>query len=96
MKFKKETLQELSHDYDYEDHEIIYTKQIDSSRWSIMYEQVFKFKNKFYKTSFSCGATEMQDEEPYEYDGDSEGMIEVPEVFPKEVIKTIYVTEENI
>ena len=96
MKFKKEIVKELAYDYDFDGYEIIYTKQIDSTRWSIIYEQVFKFENKFYMTVFSMGATEMQNEEPYEFDADSEGMIEAQEVFPKEVTKVVYVTKEKL
>jgi hypothetical protein len=49
---------------------------------------IFKFEDKLYKTSYSTGATEYQDEDPYEYEDD---VIECPEVFPVE--KTIIVYE---
>lgn len=59
------------------------------SRWSIQYEEVFRHDDgKFYKTTYSVGATEMQDECPYEYEGEQ---VECPEVFP--VTKTIIVYE---
>ena len=80
MKFNKKVLQELTYDYNFDEYKIIYTKQVDSSRWSIIYEQVFKFDGKYYMTSFSRGATEYQDEKPYEFDGDSNDMIECKEV----------------
>ena len=57
------------------------------SRWSIHYEAVFQHEGKFYRTTYSVGATESQDEQPYEYE---EGEIECPEVFPYEVTVTRY------
>ena len=65
---------------------------VNTGRWSIIYEQVFSVtkndETKYYKTGWSEGATENQDESPYEYEED---MIEVSEVFPVE--KTIVVYE---
>lgn len=45
---------------------------IDNSRWSIHHKIVFEDKGKFYQTYYSEGATEMQDESPWEYDDDVE------------------------
>ncbi len=96
MKFKKDVLQELAW-YDKGDNfdgfEVMYTKQVDTSRWSIIHEQVFSFDGKFYKTIFRTGATEYQDEMPY---NDENDWIEIDEVYPKEISTTIYVTKENI
>lgn len=57
-----------------------------SSRWSIYYDMIFEevATNTFYSTTYSVGATESQDERPYEYAGD---LIEVNVVVPYE--KTI-------
>jgi len=41
---------------------------IEVTRWSIQYEIVFEYEGKFYMTYYSEGATEMQDESPWEYD----------------------------
>ena len=41
---------------------------VDNSRWSIMHEIVFKDNGKFYMTTHSVGATEMQPESPWEYE----------------------------
>ena len=41
---------------------------VDTTRWSIIYDLVFEFEGKFYRTSYSVGATESQDESPWEYD----------------------------
>lgn len=70
--------------------EIIYDKVTDTSRWSVHHECVFKLNGKFYRTHYSEGATEMQDESPYEYDGD---WVEVDEVVPKEVTIIKYVSK---
>lgn len=89
MKFTKEFLQGLAwDDYDEEEVKIVQSELIDTTRWSLVYEMVFKKDGKYYKTSYSTGATESQDESPYEYEDDE---IECREVFPKE--KTIIVYE---
>ena len=50
---------------------IIYDKIIDNTRWSIIHELVFEIKEegetKYYKTTYSEGATEFQPERPWEY-----------------------------
>lgn len=45
---------------------------IDTTRWSIVHEIVFSDKGKFYMTTYSEGATECQDEKPWEYDDEVE------------------------
>lgn len=55
---------------------------IDTTRWSEIHEIVFKMGNKFYQTSYSCGATEMQDESPWEHENE----VEITEVEQKEVL----------
>lgn len=69
--------------------ELIQKELVDTSRWSHIYERVYKDLNteKFYATNYSSGATECQDERPYEYDGE---MIEFVEVVPTEVVKIEY------
>jgi len=61
---------------------------VGTSRWSIEHEIVFKDNDtgKHYMSCYGVGATEMQEEQPYEYDKD---MIEVSEV--EEVEETIKV-----
>lgn len=75
-KFSKEYLQERDLPYS-----AILDKIIDTSRWSIIHEIVFEDNGKFYSTMYSEGATEMQDESPWEYDN----IIECTEVELKEV-----------
>ena len=47
-------------------------KIIDTTRWSIVHGIVFEDHGKFYQTTYSEGATEMQDERPWEYDDEVE------------------------
>lgn len=72
---------------DLEDFEVISDEVYDTTRWSILYEKVFKYQGKFYVTCYSVGATESQDERPYEYDPDE---IECPEVYPHLVTTVVY------
>jgi hypothetical protein len=62
----------------------------DTSRWSVHYDLVFReiATGKLYETSYSCGATESQDESPFEYEGDEIACVEV-----KAVEKTVTVYE---
>lgn len=53
----------------------------DTSRWSVHHRIVFEYDGKFYETYYSEGATEMQDERPWEYDEE----VECDEVELKEV-----------
>lgn len=82
MEFKKENLQDLVWD-DWDDGEVVEDRIIENSRWSIIHEMVFRHGNKYYESSYSVGATEQQDEAPYEYDDD---MIECQEVEKVEVM----------
>jgi len=100
--FLKERLQEIVGGYDMdecEDHdfnkcaEVISDEIIATSRWSMHHMCIFKLDDRFYRTYYSKGATEMQDESPYEYDGE---WIEVTEVVPKQVVVTQYVTKEAV
>lgn len=54
---------------DNSDWETIEENVVDNSRWSIHKEGVFKHlpSGKFYELDWSIGATESQDESPFEY-----------------------------
>jgi len=43
-----------------------------TSRWSIHHEIIFSHDGKFWRTSYSEGATESQDERPWEYETEIE------------------------
>jgi hypothetical protein len=49
------------------------------SRWSVHHEMVFAYGGKFYICHYSVGATEVQDERPWEYE-DEVDCVEVHEV----------------
>jgi hypothetical protein len=98
--FKKERLQDIVNDCDWdcsnlneEEYrdvdvaEIVVDKITDTTRWSNHYYCVFKLGDKYYSTHYSEGATEMQDESPYEYDGE---WVEVDEVKPVEKTVVVY------
>jgi hypothetical protein len=87
MKFDKDFLVQNEVDYKGSDQvKIIYNKIIDHTRWSVIHEVVFKFNDKFYKTTYSIGATEMQDNRPWDYEDP-----EVKEVKPEERKVIFYV-----
>ena len=44
----------------------------DTSRWSVNHSIVFADKGKFYRANYSVGATEVQDESPWEYENNVE------------------------
>lgn len=78
MKFKKQDLQDMV----YEDDgplKRVEDKITDTSRWSVMHEVIFKdtATGKHYKSFYSVGATEQQDEAAYEYANKEEECFEV-------------------
>ena len=92
MKFNKADLKNLPYeDFDPEVWEVISNDIIDTSRWSNIYEMVFKYEDKFYKTSYSKAATESQDESPYEYAANE---IECKEVIQVEEVVKVWKFKE--
>lgn len=61
---------------------------IEKRRWSSIHEIVFKYEDKFYKTWYSCGSTEMQDERAWDDE------VEVACVEVRRITKTVEVWEE--
>jgi hypothetical protein len=47
---------------------ILVNDMVDKSRWSIMHVLVFELDGELYRTYYQKGATEYQDEVPFEYD----------------------------
>ena len=93
MKFAKEFLQGLAwDDFDGEVVHLISDEIHDTSRWSEIHEMIFEVDESFYRTEYSRGLTECQDEIPYENYGEE---IECVEVGPQEVMTTIYVVKEQ-
>jgi hypothetical protein len=62
----------------------------DNSRWSIQHEIIFEYEGKFYSASYSVGATEMQDESPWEYEDE----VKCYEVEKKQVMVERWVSKE--
>lgn len=81
--FDKELLKQIMWD-DAEDYEVLEDEITDTSRWSVHHYMVFKelSSGKCYGVGYSRGATECQDEQPFEYEGDE---ITCEEVEPVEV-----------
>lgn len=86
MKFPKQKLLDMLDDAKFLEDNIV-----DTSRWSIHHEVVFEHEGKFYRSSYSVGATEYQDETPWENDADKDGNIECPEVQRVEKVTYAYV-----
>ena len=75
----------------YGDHELFedVTSEITSvTRWSICYEKIIKriSDGVFFKMNYRVGATEMQEESPYEWDT----TVSLPEVYPIEKTVVVY------
>ena len=89
MKFKKQFLKDLIYG-DCEDYiaEKISDDIISHERWTVVHRMVFKTGGKFYVINYGDGATEQQDQSPFEYEPDP---IECVEVEPKEVTITKYI-----
>ena len=71
--------------------EAIHDEIYDTSRWSEHHDIVFEYEGKFYQTSYSIGATEMQYETPWQ----DEKEVECWEVVEKEVTKKAWVRVED-
>jgi len=83
MKFKTEFLRNELYlpDEALEDH------IIDNDRWSIMHEIIFEYEGKHYMTWYSIGATEMQPEQPWDYEDE----VDCKEVELKEITEKKWV-----
>lgn len=71
---------------------IIKDELIDTSRWSLHYLMIFEFDGKTYSVTYSRGATESQDEQPFEYEGEYVDCYEVKPV-EKTVIEWVEVDD---
>lgn len=65
----------------------IHDEIVGNSRWSIQHKIIFEYQGKFYRAYYSIGATEMQDERPWEYE-DEVDCVEV-ELKKVEVLKWV-------
>jgi hypothetical protein len=93
IKFKKEFLVDelgLPDDYDSSKVEVLVNEICDTSRWTENYSLVFKFEGKYYQTYYSVGATELQDESPWEFDSE----VDCVEVEPVKVTVIQYLAKQ--
>lgn len=68
VKFSREFLiEELGLPSNAIEDEVVY-----NTRWSIVHSIIFSLDGKFYETEYSVGATEIQDESPWEYESEVE------------------------
>ena len=73
MKFTKDFLQDMGG-------KTMHEAIVGHDRWSVRYARIFEHEGKFYKTSYRVGATEQQDESPYEHEADEIECQEVHQV----------------
>lgn len=59
---------------------------IDHTRWSVVHHIIFEKDGKYYSTTYSVGATERQDELPWEY----QESVECTEVVEKEITTFVW------
>ena len=94
----KEALLELVYQGEYYEHgyelEVVRARISDQSRWSIFHEMIIHdvTDGKYYSTVYSVGATEAQDESPYEFEPE---MVDVTEAFEVKQIVSWFVSDEN-
>lgn len=92
MKFPREDLVDMACGDAPEGYEIMEDNIEDTTRWSEIHSLVFKHNRKYYATSYSQGLTEMQDEQPFEYEDEE---VECNEVLPTKVTVTQYKRKED-
>lgn len=90
MKVKKEVAQGLTYSKEVDGFTVIDREIKDHRRWSVDYLMTVEKDGKYYQHGYSQGATESQDETPFEYEDDE---IEFWEV--KKVEKTVTVFEKE-
>lgn len=69
VQFPKSDLLDLLCDEPPDGYEMVEDQLVDTTRWSKVYRLTFKYGGKLYQTGYSTGATEHQDEGPFENDG---------------------------
>ncbi len=89
MKFKKKDLQDMVYEGE-GPLKIVDTTVSGHSRWSVEHSVVFKDTRtgKFYRSYYSVGATEMQDEQAYEY---AENEVSCREVVSSKVETVVWI-----
>lgn len=86
LNLSKEEAQDIIYDGN-SDYQVIEDTIEDTSRWSEHHRIVIlrKLDNKYFADYYSKGLTEMQDEQPYEYNDPN-----FTQVFPEQITITVY------
>lgn len=79
-------MEEMDYPYEFIDREFI-----EERRWYSIWSGVFEFEGKYYQTIYLSPATEMQDEDPWNYDEE----IVATEVVRLPVVKYTWVEVNN-
>lgn len=89
MKFSTEYLQELIYSKTVGNLDKIQDTITGNGRWSIYHYLVFRNRedNTYYGVNYQVGATEYQDEQPFEHEDD---YVECEQVFPEKVTTIVY------
>lgn len=68
--------------------DLVYNEIIETCRWTNLYNIVIqrKFDGKYFRSTYRKGATEYQDEDPWQ----QEGKITFTEAFPRVVTSVVY------
>lgn len=82
MKFSKQFLIDTNGD----ENDVI-NEISDTSRWCVLYDRIFKYEGNLYSADYRVGATEQQDERPYELEDDE---IDCPEMEEYTKVITAY------
>lgn len=75
-----------------ENAEVIVDDIEDIGRWSTYHTLIFKLDGDFYRTFYRRGATEYQDESPWEHDTE----VTCEQVYPVQEMTTVYKSQEEI
>lgn len=67
-------------------YKIVRNELVDNTRWNLVYGLVVEKDGKFFRTEYQTGATESQDNSPFDYMDE----VEFEEVFPVEKTITVY------
>ena len=87
--FSKDAMVELVNEEYIPNGKFILIELKDHSRWSLEYEVTFEYKGQYFCTSYRRPATELQEEEPFEYENE----VHCVRVYPTEVTKIEYLTK---
>ena len=90
MKFRMEALRNLAYEEPDDGFVAIDTEHTGEGRWCQYFTQAFSHDGRFFEHGFTRNSTESCDsQDPYDYYDDEETLIEVDEVFPREITMSV-------